>query len=258
MKTLVQFISEKQAEYPDATGDFTRLMNDIGIAAKIVNREIRRAGLADINGYFGSTNIQGEEIITEDQYEHPESKQADQGEKARIKRFNRHYQLGRPFLSSGSRPMWREPRVIVISCWLANTASSAGVYFLARWRGREFFESGWRRRLMPPEAMGAISSAYARHGMLGIFLSRFLPGVRAAVTPFAGVVGMPPLRALVPAATASGLWYAAIVLAGATLSRSWQTVRSAVDEANRALGIVSLVAAGVFAWWLWTKLRRTR
>lgn len=37
------------------------MLNDIGIAAKIVNREIRRAGLADVNGLFGSTNIQGEE-----------------------------------------------------------------------------------------------------------------------------------------------------------------------------------------------------
>jgi fructose-1,6-bisphosphatase I len=61
MKTLVQFINEKQSEYPSATGDLTRLLNDIGIAAKIVNREIRRAGLADINGYFGTTNIQGED-----------------------------------------------------------------------------------------------------------------------------------------------------------------------------------------------------
>lgn len=61
MKTLVQFINEQQAEYPSATGDLTRLLNDIGIAAKIVNREIRRAGLADINGYFGATNVQGED-----------------------------------------------------------------------------------------------------------------------------------------------------------------------------------------------------
>lgn len=61
MKTLVEFINDKQVEYPGATGDFTRLLNDITIAAKIVNREIRIAGLADINGLFGSTNIQGEE-----------------------------------------------------------------------------------------------------------------------------------------------------------------------------------------------------
>jgi fructose-1,6-bisphosphatase I len=61
MKTLVEFIYEKQAEVSYATGDFTRLLNDIGIAAKIVNREINKAGLADISGYFGTTNIQGEE-----------------------------------------------------------------------------------------------------------------------------------------------------------------------------------------------------
>ena len=61
MKTLVEFISDHQSQYPGATGEFTRLLNDINIAAKIVNRDIRIAGLADINGYFGSTNIQGEE-----------------------------------------------------------------------------------------------------------------------------------------------------------------------------------------------------
>ncbi len=60
MKTLVEFINDKQNEYPEATGELTRLLNDINIAAKIVNREIRRAGLADINGYFGTTNVQGE------------------------------------------------------------------------------------------------------------------------------------------------------------------------------------------------------
>lgn len=61
MKTLVEFINEKQADFAYASGEFTRLLNDIGIAAKIVNREINKAGLADINGYFGHTNIQGEE-----------------------------------------------------------------------------------------------------------------------------------------------------------------------------------------------------
>lgn len=61
MKTLVEFINDKQHEYPNASGDLTRLLNDIGIAAKIVNREIRRAGLADINGLYGEVNVQGEE-----------------------------------------------------------------------------------------------------------------------------------------------------------------------------------------------------
>jgi fructose-1,6-bisphosphatase I len=61
MKTLVEFIQEQQAHIPNATGEFSRLMNDIGIAAKYVNREVNKAGLADILGYEGSQNIQGEE-----------------------------------------------------------------------------------------------------------------------------------------------------------------------------------------------------
>lgn len=61
MKTLVEFIAEKQSEFPYATGELTRLLNDIGIAAKLVNREVNKAGLVDINGYFGQQNIQGED-----------------------------------------------------------------------------------------------------------------------------------------------------------------------------------------------------
>jgi len=61
MKTLIEFINEKQADVPYASGEFSRLLNDIGIAAKIVNREINKAGLADIMGYEGSQNIQGED-----------------------------------------------------------------------------------------------------------------------------------------------------------------------------------------------------
>lgn len=60
MKTLVEFINQEQAYFPKATGDFTRLINDINIAAKFVNREINKAGLADIIGDVGSVNIQGE------------------------------------------------------------------------------------------------------------------------------------------------------------------------------------------------------
>ncbi len=62
MKTLIEFIYEKQADFTYASGEFSRLLNDIGIAAKIVNREVNKAGLADdIMGYEGSQNIQGED-----------------------------------------------------------------------------------------------------------------------------------------------------------------------------------------------------
>lgn len=60
VKTLGQFIIEKQADFPYAKGELSRLLRDIAIAAKIVNREINKAGLVDILGHIGTTNIQGE------------------------------------------------------------------------------------------------------------------------------------------------------------------------------------------------------
>lgn len=60
VKTLGQFIIEKQNDFPYAKGELSRLLRDIGIAAKIVNREVNKAGLMDILGDAGTMNIQGE------------------------------------------------------------------------------------------------------------------------------------------------------------------------------------------------------
>lgn len=60
IKTLGQFIIEKQADFSYAKGELSRLLRDIGIASKIVNREVNKAGLVDILGDAGTTNIQGE------------------------------------------------------------------------------------------------------------------------------------------------------------------------------------------------------
>lgn len=59
-KTLEQFIIERQEEIPHSTGGFSRLLRDISVAAKIVNRDMRRAGLVDIYGDTGEVNVQGE------------------------------------------------------------------------------------------------------------------------------------------------------------------------------------------------------
>jgi fructose-1,6-bisphosphatase I len=60
VKTLGQFIIEKQADFPYAKGELSRLLRDLGIAAKIVNREVNKAGLASMLGDSGLINVQGE------------------------------------------------------------------------------------------------------------------------------------------------------------------------------------------------------
>lgn len=61
MKTLGEFIVERQAEYPGATGELSGILSSIRLAAKIIHRDINRAGLTqDILGVSGDENIQGE------------------------------------------------------------------------------------------------------------------------------------------------------------------------------------------------------
>lgn len=59
--TIEQHILEQERAYPEATGAFTNLLYDIALAAKIISREIRRAGLGNILGEAGTVNVQGEE-----------------------------------------------------------------------------------------------------------------------------------------------------------------------------------------------------
>ena len=60
--TLHEFIITKQKDFPFASGELSRLLNDISIAAKIVSNDVRKAGLVDhILGAQGGQNVQGEE-----------------------------------------------------------------------------------------------------------------------------------------------------------------------------------------------------
>lgn len=59
--TLDEFIIRRQNDFSYATGELTGLLRDIGVAAKIVNREVNKAGLINILGVHGTDNVQGEE-----------------------------------------------------------------------------------------------------------------------------------------------------------------------------------------------------
>lgn len=62
MCTLQQHIMEQQSYHPTATGEFSWLLSGITQATKIIAAKVRRAGLADILGSTGSSNVQGEDV----------------------------------------------------------------------------------------------------------------------------------------------------------------------------------------------------
>jgi len=59
--TLDRFIKKNQEDFPYATGELSQLLRDIALAGKILNKEINRAGLNNIIGEAGETNVQGED-----------------------------------------------------------------------------------------------------------------------------------------------------------------------------------------------------
>ncbi len=59
--TLEQFIVDQQSLYKDAGGSLSKIFRSLELAAKMVNRDVRKAGLVDILGNQGSINVQGEE-----------------------------------------------------------------------------------------------------------------------------------------------------------------------------------------------------
>jgi len=60
--TVARFIMEQERHYPEATGEFSDLLSEIMLAGKIIHREVSKAGLLDVLGKTGDTNVQGEEV----------------------------------------------------------------------------------------------------------------------------------------------------------------------------------------------------
>jgi len=60
-QTLGEFIIQNQSSFKYSSGELSSLLNSIRLAAKIVNHEVNKAGLVDIIGAAGDTNIQGED-----------------------------------------------------------------------------------------------------------------------------------------------------------------------------------------------------
>src|SRR5258708_13234461 len=66
--TLDEFTLQQLRNVPNATGELSNLLRDIGLAAKRINVEVNKAGLVDILGDAGTVNVQGEDVKKLDIY----------------------------------------------------------------------------------------------------------------------------------------------------------------------------------------------
>jgi membrane protein DedA with SNARE-associated domain len=143
-----------------------------------------------------------------------------------------------------------------LATWAGNIAGAMLMY----WLGRRYGAARLDARLLHGSAAGAerrLQALYGRFGLGALFISRFLPGVRAIVPPFAGALRIPPGRAAVMIGLASGIWYGLITWAAYSVGSSWEDVLTRVAAWGRWVGIVAaVIAVAALAWWFVAQRRR--
>jgi membrane protein DedA with SNARE-associated domain len=140
--------------------------------------------------------------------------------------------------------------------WFGNVGGACITYGL----GRRFGSKAFLRRLEKyagPNAEQRIKQLHKRYGFAGLFVSRFLPGVRAIVPPFAGAMELPAFKVILSVATASAVWFALITFLAFRAGDNWDAVehylvRSGKVAAAIAVGIVAVVVI------IWLVRRRSK
>ena len=142
------------------------------------------------------------------------------------------------------------PWATFLITWLSNVAGAAGMYWAGRRYGRSVLTRGYARWI-GPEAEIRLERSYRRYGIPSLFVSRFLPAVRAVVPIFAGAAKLPFVPVVVIMATASGIWYAFLTIIAFRAGSDWETLQSTIANYSRAITILAAVmvlAAGAI-WW---------
>lgn len=138
--------------------------------------------------------------------------------------------------------------VAATSIWAGNIAGAVGMYFA----GRRYGSTALMKRLGGVEAETRLARLYASYGVWALFVSRFLPGVRAIVPPFAGALKV-PLRQVLPAmALASAIWYGLIAWLGFRFGQNLEQLQTLIGTATRTSGLIAvaivMVVVGIVYW----------
>jgi len=142
--------------------------------------------------------------------------------------------------------------------WFGNVAGACITYAL----GRRFGSKAFLRRLEKyagPDAEQRIKQLHKRYGFGGLFVSRFLPGVRAIVPPFAGAMKLPAARVLLSVASASAVWFALITFLAFRAGENWDVVEGYLVRSGKVAGAIAIgIVLLSIALWLYKRRENKR
>jgi membrane protein DedA with SNARE-associated domain len=142
--------------------------------------------------------------------------------------------------------------------WFGNFAGAGITYTL----GRRFGSKAFLRRIEKyagPDAEVRIKRLHKKYGFMGLFVSRFLPGVRAIVPPFAGAMRLPAFKVMLSIASASAVWFGLITFLAFRAGDNWDVVEHYLVRSGKVAGMIAIaivvVAVGI---WLWKHQAKKR
>ena len=128
------------------------------------------------------------------------------------------------------------PYTTFLVSWLGNLFGAALMYFV----GRRFGSTAFMSRLERWAGKGAeqrLMALYGRYGLPALFISRFLPAVRALVPPFAGAMKLPVLPVTLAIGSASGIWFAFITFIAYRAGSNWDVLYATILRSGKIAGI---------------------
>lgn len=146
-----------------------------------------------------------------------------------------------------------------IATWIGNVLGATAMYAVGRRHG-----SAWMRKRFPAlvdeKNERRLRELHARYGAGALVLSRFIPGVRALVPPFAGALRLSPLSTIASIAVASGIWYGLVSYLAFRAGADWNALTGMITHYGRLTALVAavLVALGALVRWLRARRRAVR
>ena len=142
-----------------------------------------------------------------------------------------------------------------LATWIGNVGGAVLVYAAGRRYGTQYAHT-WLARFGGGSRESRLESMYARRGIVALFLSRFIPGLRALVPPFAGALRVPAIRATLAIAIASGIWYGIVTLIAYRVGSNWEALQSRLRDAGLTAALVAGAIATIVIGWFLIKRRR--
>jgi membrane protein DedA with SNARE-associated domain len=150
------------------------------------------------------------------------------------------------------------PLTVFVLGWFGNVAGAGITYTL----GRRFGSKAFLRRIEKyagPDSEARIKRLHKKYGFMGLFVSRFLPGVRAIVPPLAGAMRLPAFKVMLSIASASAVWFGLITFLAFRAGDNWDVVEHYLVRSGKVAGLIAIaiVLLGVGIW-LWKRQAKQR